>query len=173
MKTNAIIENILERRSIRAFEESPIPHEDRDAYLASKSTQTPSRSSMAPSSSSSSSSDSTSKPWSATLNPLNMMPSLGQSQAPEQKTEQLARDYSEAAVKILISIAANSQNSAAARVSAALGVLDRGLGKPRQDIEMNANVRRSLSEYTEDELLALLGRGDGEGGDPEEATVAH
>lgn len=65
----------------------PIPHEDRDAYLASKSAQAPPRGSMAPSSSSSSSSDSTSKPWSATLNPLNMMPSLGQSQAPEQKTE--------------------------------------------------------------------------------------
>ncbi len=58
----------------------PILHEDRDKYLASKSA---SSGSMAPSSSASSSS----KPWSSTLNPLNMMPSLGQSQAPEQKTE--------------------------------------------------------------------------------------
>lgn len=62
----------------------PIPHEDRDAYLASKSAQHPSSGSMAPSSSSSAS---TSKPWSSTLNPLNMMPTLGQGQAPEQKIE--------------------------------------------------------------------------------------
>ncbi|SJX61527.1 related to CYC3-holocytochrome-c synthase (cytochrome c heme lyase) [Sporisorium reilianum f. sp. reilianum] len=65
----------------------PIPHEDRDKYLASKSAPSASSSgagSMAPSSSASSSS---SKPWSSTLNPLNMMPSLGQGQAPEQTIE--------------------------------------------------------------------------------------
>lgn len=59
--------------------ECPIPHEDRHAYLASRSGS----GSMTPSSSSTS----VNKPWSSTLNPLNMMPSLGQSQAPEQKIE--------------------------------------------------------------------------------------
>lgn len=63
----------------------PIPHEDRDKYLASKSAppHVSLAGSMTPSSSEPSSS---SKPWSSTLNPLNMMPSLGQGQAPEQKT---------------------------------------------------------------------------------------
>ncbi|EST07429.1 Cytochrome c/c1 hem-lyase [Kalmanozyma brasiliensis GHG001] len=65
----------------------PIPHEDRDKYLASKSGQQIPTGSMAPSSSSSPAASSSSKPWSSTLNPLNMMPSLGQSAAPEQKTD--------------------------------------------------------------------------------------
>ncbi|GAC96543.1 hypothetical protein PHSY_004123 [Pseudozyma hubeiensis SY62] len=63
----------------------PIPHEDRDKYLASKSAQA-SASSADSMASSSSASTSSSKPWSSTLNPLNMMPSLGQGQAPEQQT---------------------------------------------------------------------------------------
>ncbi|SNX83457.1 related to CYC3 - holocytochrome-c synthase (cytochrome c heme lyase) [Melanopsichium pennsylvanicum] len=63
----------------------PIPQDDRDTYLVSKSTRPPISGSMATSSSASSSSSS--KPWSSTLNPLNMMPNLGQSQAPEQKIE--------------------------------------------------------------------------------------
>ncbi len=33
MKTNAVVENILERRSIRAFEERPVPHEDLEAIV--------------------------------------------------------------------------------------------------------------------------------------------
>ncbi|KAJ1027633.1 hypothetical protein NDA18_003633 [Ustilago nuda] len=65
----------------------PIPHENRDAHLASKSAaKHTSAGAMAPSTSASSSSSSSSKPWSSTLNPLNMMPTLGQDKAPEQQT---------------------------------------------------------------------------------------
>lgn len=34
MKTNAVIENILTRRSVRAFEERPVPREDLEAIVA-------------------------------------------------------------------------------------------------------------------------------------------
>ncbi len=33
MKTNAVIENILERRSVRSFEDRPVPHEDLEAIV--------------------------------------------------------------------------------------------------------------------------------------------
>ncbi|PWZ00817.1 LOW QUALITY PROTEIN: hypothetical protein BCV70DRAFT_211566 [Testicularia cyperi] len=61
----------------------PIPHDQRDAYMASRSSGKAPLKGMAPADSPEASS---SKPWSSSLNPLNMMPTLSQAQAPEQQT---------------------------------------------------------------------------------------
>ncbi|PWN49542.1 hypothetical protein IE53DRAFT_388230 [Violaceomyces palustris] len=54
----------------------PVPHDQRASMPSSSS----------PSSSSSTTASASARSWSSTLNPLNMMPSLSQNQAPEQKT---------------------------------------------------------------------------------------
>lgn len=49
--------------------------------------------------------------------------------------EELARSHTEAALTALVAIASGGE-SEAARVSAAIAILDRGYGKPRQSVEL-------------------------------------
>lgn len=46
-----------------------------------------------------------------------------------------AREHTEAAISVLVSIMSNEDAAAAARVAAASAVLDRGYGKPTQPID--------------------------------------
>ncbi|MCJ2129230.1 hypothetical protein MKK51_10255 [Methylobacterium sp. E-045] len=46
-----------------------------------------------------------------------------------------AREHTEAAISVLVSIMSGEDTSAAARVAAASAILDRGYGKPTQPID--------------------------------------
>lgn len=52
---------------------------------------------------------------------------------------ELARDHTEAAVNTLVEVMADGEAPHAARVSAASAVLDRGWGKPKQDVGIDAS----------------------------------
>ena len=56
---------------------------------------------------------------------------------------ELARDYSERALTVLIDVMEDAEASKAARVSAAEAVLDRGWGKPKQDMDINVKTDRA------------------------------
>ena len=68
-----------------------------------------------------------------------------------------ARDYSTAAIETLARIMRSPKTPAAARISAACALLDRGYGKPSQAIEAtNTNVTYAISDrpMTEEEWVA-------------------
>ena len=67
----------------------------------------------------------------------------------------LARSYTRSAVKVLAGVMQTADAPAAARVSAATALLDRGWGKPDQNSTVNV-VKRDASDWTRDELVALL-----------------
>lgn len=69
--------------------------------------------------------------------------------------EELAKNYTDVALKALVDVATNGQ-AEAARVSAASALLDRGYGKPRQSVEMQADVRTELQTLTDEELNARI-----------------
>ena len=72
----------------------------------------------------------------------------------------LARGHTVSALKTLASIMNSDEAPAAARVSAAQSLLDRGWGKPTQTVDMN--VRKIARELTDDELASIAaGSGDG------------
>ena len=54
--------------------------------------------------------------------------------------KQIASEYTESAVSTLASIMTDSEQPAAARISAARELLDRAHGKPAQFVEIDANV---------------------------------
>lgn len=56
-----------------------------------------------------------------------------------------AKEYSEAALAVLAEVMA-SGDSAAARVAAANSILDRAHGKPRQSVDVDANVKAAITE---------------------------
>ena len=58
----------------------------------------------------------------------------------------LARAHSRGMIKVLAGIAHSPKATDAARVTAAQALLDRGLGKPGQAIEMTVEDRRDASE---------------------------
>lgn len=73
----------------------------------------------------------------------------------------LARSHTNSAIKTLAGIMNESEAPAAARVSAASALLDRGWGKPNQTMEMTVK-RVTASQLGDDELADIaLGGGDG------------
>lgn len=56
-----------------------------------------------------------------------------------------AKEYSEAALSVLADVMMTG-DSAAARVAAANSILDRAHGKPRQSVEVDANVKAMITE---------------------------
>lgn len=74
--------------------------------------------------------------------------------------KELARAMAKPAVDALAEIVKSKKAPAAARVSAAVALLDRGYGKPAQTI--NANVRRSFSDISDAELAAIATGGGAE-----------
>lgn len=68
----------------------------------------------------------------------------------------LARTHTAAAVRTLVGIMNQRKAPAAARVSAAQALLDRGWGKPRQEIQHSGNVGTyDLSKISDEELANL------------------
>ncbi|MGI9489335.1 MAG: hypothetical protein ACR2RF_26295 [Geminicoccaceae bacterium] len=72
----------------------------------------------------------------------------------------MARQYTDTAIKTLVSIAGCSKSQPSARVAAASALLDRGWGRPKQ--EMTIEHRKSLGELTDAELEAIA-RGEPHG----------
>jgi hypothetical protein len=64
----------------------------------------------------------------------------------------LARSHTETAINTLIGVAKNSENDSA-RVTAAVHLLDRGWGKPKEDknLSVSGEVRVILRRMLEDE----------------------
>ena len=58
----------------------------------------------------------------------------------------LARQHTALAVKTLVGIAAQRTAPQSARVAAAQALLDRGWGKPKQEVEVNQEVTISLAD---------------------------
>lgn len=75
--------------------------------------------------------------------------------------QELARLHTESAIETLAAIMGDGKVSAAARVSAAAALLDRGYGKAPQFIAGNFN--RSAGELTDEELTAIAAGGLTEG----------
>lgn len=66
----------------------------------------------------------------------------------------LARVHSKTALKVLVGIMRKENAPAAARVTAASLILDRGWGKP--DATVTINDKRDATDWNRDELVSLL-----------------
>jgi hypothetical protein len=64
-----------------------------------------------------------------------------------------AKDCTEDAIKTLKSVMKDESKPAAARVGAAIAILDRGWGKPTQAVEANVNI---FDQMTDDEQRIML-----------------
>ena len=73
----------------------------------------------------------------------------------------LARSHTATAVRTLVGIMKERRSPAAARVSAAIALLDRGWGKPEQYVDITH--KRSIHEYSDAELLAIIATGSSDG----------
>jgi len=73
----------------------------------------------------------------------------------------LARSYTDKAIKVLAGVMMQEEAPAAARVSAATALLDRGWGKPAQTVDMN--VRKMIAKDLADDELASIAVGGSEG----------
>ena len=73
----------------------------------------------------------------------------------------LARSHTDSAIKTLAGIMKQAKAPAAARVSAAAALLDRGWGKPQQTVDMT--VRKAIAKELSDDELADIAVGSGEG----------
>lgn len=58
----------------------------------------------------------------------------------------LARSHTALAIRTLVGVAAQRTAPQSARVAAATALLDRGWGKPKQELEINQDVTISLAE---------------------------
>ena len=58
----------------------------------------------------------------------------------------LARQHTELAIRTLVQVAASKKAPESSRVAAASALLDRGWGKPKQEVEINQEVSISLAD---------------------------
>ncbi len=70
------------------------------------------------------------------------------------EVQDIARQHSKAAIETLAEIMKDSSASVAARVSAAVAILDRGYGKPAQTVQAHV-ARQSVAEMSDAELMAI------------------
>ncbi len=63
----------------------------------------------------------------------------------EHRVIDLAREHTEKAILTLVEIATTKKYGASARVAAAVALLDRGYGRPRQSVELSGSEGESLS----------------------------
>jgi hypothetical protein len=68
----------------------------------------------------------------------------------------LARKHTESAIRTLANIMAAPRSPAAARVSAAQVLLDRGWGKATQVVEATIDDKRDAADWTRDELVQII-----------------
>jgi hypothetical protein len=67
-----------------------------------------------------------------------------------------AKECTEDAIKTLKSVMKDESKPAAARVGAAIAILDRGWGKPQQQIDANVNFFDQMSDEEQRIMLAAL-----------------
>jgi hypothetical protein len=91
---------------------------------------------------------------------------------------ELAREYTQEAVRTLSVIMQDRKASASARVSAAAAILDRGWGKP--EITATVDVRQQIAGLSDDDILSILtvlrtaaATGEPAGAGAAEAPTAH
>jgi hypothetical protein len=82
----------------------------------------------------------------------------------------LARSHGPAALKVLAGIMNQTEAPVAARVSAAVALLDRGFGKPHQTSDVT--VRKVIARELADDELANIALGSSEGTADEEVDPA-
>jgi hypothetical protein len=73
----------------------------------------------------------------------------------------LARSHTQKALRVLSEIMDDPEINPAARVSAAVALLDRGWGKPQQTVDMT--VRKQIAKDLSDDELADIATGSSEG----------
>lgn len=78
-----------------------------------------------------------------------------------KEIQSLARNHTDAAVKVLAGIMNQTNCTPAARVAAATALLDRGWGKPAQTVDMT--VRRQIAKELSDDELADIAVGSSDG----------
>ena len=72
-----------------------------------------------------------------------------------KEVQELAREHTATAINTLVEIATDKSKSAAARVSAATAILDRGYGRPTQFMDIE-KPKGSLTGFTDAELEAMI-----------------
>jgi hypothetical protein len=72
---------------------------------------------------------------------------------------ELARGYTEFAIRTVVEICADPRQPAAVRATCAFGLLDRGWGKPTElsDRRANVNVDANFNRMSTAQLLAIVG----------------
>lgn len=93
-------------------------------------------------------------------------------QAYRKRRQAENRKLREEMMAVLVAVAKDTKQPGMTRGMMADKVLDRIDGKPTQKTELNANIRRSVEELSDDELLALAGAGESPGGAGEEGGGA-
>jgi hypothetical protein len=71
----------------------------------------------------------------------------------------LAREHTDEAIETLLGVMHDNDAPPAARVTAAVAILDRAWGRPAQMVLSARLGARSAHEYSEDELLAIVEQG--------------
>ncbi|MEM7730675.1 MAG: hypothetical protein AAF311_15645 [Pseudomonadota bacterium] len=74
--------------------------------------------------------------------------------AAKRELRDMAKEHAQSALQTLVSIAQSNHEPAAARVSAANAILDRGYGKPPQALEHTGKDGGPLETITRVELVA-------------------
>ena len=69
---------------------------------------------------------------------------------------ELAQSRTEAALETLLRVMTDEQATGSARVSAACALLDRGWGRPSQQVQMEMNFERTVQELSDRELVAIV-----------------
>jgi hypothetical protein len=69
--------------------------------------------------------------------------------------QELARSFGPGIIRMLNRLAKSKKTPPAARISAGLGLLDRGYGRPPSFSTTDANVFRRAVELSDDELIAI------------------
>jgi len=73
-----------------------------------------------------------------------------------QSFVELVRAHTSEAIGTLLAIMNDDDASPAARVSAACAILDRGWGKPAQMVTANVQEKRSIRQWSTEELTEFL-----------------
>jgi uncharacterized protein DUF5681 len=72
------------------------------------------------------------------------------------EVQELARQYGARAIEVLVDIAENENAPPSARIAACNAILDRGWGKPTQMLRAEIKEKRSIRDWSTDELLEMI-----------------
>ena len=82
------------------------------------------------------------------------------------EVQALARKYAPEAIETLRGIMENIKAPPAARITAAVAILDRGYGRPHQTSEI-VTVQKPVSEMSDEEIIARIRELQEDGGTPD------